>query len=120
MFILHHWYNYPIDNWLPMTHIAYRMRVTFANKHLSLIQTKEAHELGLPLAVIKSCRDKINFIEQAATELSLRNMRSLDYKKLQGSELRQVKLNDQYRMQFELDNATSPPTVLITFIGDPH
>ena len=96
------------------------MRVTFANKRLSLMRTKEAHELGLPLAVVKSCRDKINFIENASTELSLSNYKSLGYKKLGGSETRQIKLNDQYRMHFELDNTTSPPTVLVTFIGDPH
>jgi plasmid maintenance system killer protein len=59
-------------------------------------------------------------LEQASTELTLKNMRSLDYKKLEGSELRQIRLNDQYRMRFHLDNTTNPPTVTITFIGDPH
>jgi plasmid maintenance system killer protein len=47
-------------------------------------------------------------------------LKSLNYKKLEGSELRQIKINDQYRMRFKLDNSTSPPTVTITFIGDPH
>jgi plasmid maintenance system killer protein len=47
-------------------------------------------------------------------------LRSLDYKKLEGSEERQIRLNDQYRMRFMLDTTTAPPTVTITFIGDPH
>lgn len=97
------------------------MKIEFADKRLALIRTAEAHKLGLPVAVIKSCRNKLLVIEQASTELTLRNLRSLDYKKLEGSEERQVRLNDQYRMRFTLDTSTSPePTVAITFIGDPH
>jgi toxin HigB-1 len=96
------------------------MKIEFADKNLALIRTDQAHKLGLPIGVIKSCRDKLLFIESASTELSLRNWRSLDYKKLEGSELRQVRLNGQYRMRFMLDTKTTPPTVTVTFIGDPH
>lgn len=76
--------------------------------------------MGLPVGVVKSARDALNLIENAATDKSLRGMRSLDYKKLEGSDLRQIRLNDQYRMHFELDTTTTPPTVTVTFIGDPH
>jgi proteic killer suppression protein len=96
------------------------MKIEFADKDLALIRTDQAHKLGLPIGVIKSCRDKLHFIENASTELSLRNWRSLDYKKLEGSELRQIRLNGQYRMRFMLDTTTAPPTVTVTFIGDPH
>jgi proteic killer suppression protein len=96
------------------------MKIEFADKGLALIRTDQAHKLGLPIGVINSCRDKLLFIESASTELSLRNWRSLDYKKLEGSELRQVRLNGQYRMRFMLDTKTTPPTVTVTFIGDPH
>jgi toxin HigB-1 len=96
------------------------MKIEFANQRLALIRTADAHKLGLPIAVIKSCRDKLHMIENATTELTLRNMRSLDYKKLEGSELRQIRLNDQYRMRFKLDTSTVPPSVIVTFIGDPH
>jgi plasmid maintenance system killer protein len=44
----------------------------------------------------------------------------MDYKKLEGSELRQIRLNDQYRMRFKLDTTTNPPTVTVTSIDDPH
>jgi proteic killer suppression protein len=96
------------------------MKIEFADKDLALIRTDQAHKLGLPIGVIKSCRDKLHFIENASTELSLRNWRSLDYKKLEGSELRQIRLNGQYRMTFLLDTTIAPPTVTVTFIGDPH
>lgn len=96
------------------------MKIGFANQHLALILTDQAHKLGLPLGVTKSCRDKLLAITSASSELTLRNMRSLQYKKLEGSDLRQIRINDQYRVHFLMDNSTSPPTVTVTFIGDPH
>lgn len=119
-FILQRYTNVHIDNEIQRTHIIGRMRIEFADQRLALIRTDQAHKLGLPIGVIKSCRDKLHAIENAASELTLRGLKSLNYKKLEGSELRQIKINDQYRMRFKLDNSTSPPTVTITFIGDPH
>jgi proteic killer suppression protein len=109
-----------IDIARSQTHILDRMKIEFADERLALIRTDKAHKLGLPLAVIKSCRNKLLVIEQASTELTLRNLRSLDYKKLEGSEERQIRLNDQYRMRFHLNTDVSPPIVTVTFIGDPH
>lgn len=97
-----------------------RMKIEFADKGLALIRTSQAHKLGLPIAVIKSCQAKLQFIEAAPDERTLRNWKSLEFKKLEGSELRQVRLNEKYRMHFELNNDTSPPVVTVTFIGDPH
>jgi proteic killer suppression protein len=96
------------------------MKLGFANQHLALILTDQAHKLGLPLGVTKSCRDKLHAIMNASSELTLRNMKSLRYKKREGSELREIRINDQYRVQFLFDDSTSPPTVTVTFIGDPH
>jgi len=96
------------------------MKIEFANQRLALIRTDRAHELGLPIAVIKSCQNKLWFIEAAPDERTLRNWKSLEFKKLEGSELRQIKLNDQFRMHFQLDTTRSPLLVTVTFIGDPH
>lgn len=96
------------------------MKIEFADKRLAIIRTAHAHKLGLPVAVIKSCRDKLVFIESASSELSLRNWKSLDYKKLEGSDVHQIRINQQYRMRFKLDETTKPPTIWITYIGDPH
>jgi proteic killer suppression protein len=96
------------------------MKIEFADEHLALIRTDQAHKLGLPHGVIKSCRDKLHAIEQMATEQTLRGLKGWQYKKLEGSEVRQIRLNDQYRMRFTLNSETHPPTITVTFIGDPH
>jgi len=97
------------------------MRIEFRDKRLALIRTDRAHELGLPIGVIKSCREKLNFLEQAPDERTLRNWKSLNYKKREGdSNERQVRINDQYRIVFLLSNDTQPPTITILEIGDTH
>ena len=96
------------------------MKIEFADKRLALIMTKQAYKLGLPVAVLRSCRDKLVMLKAASTVLTLRNMKSLDYKKLKNSDEYQIRINDQYRMRFNLDETTTPPTISITFIGDPH
>ena len=96
------------------------MKIEFREKHLAIIRTDRATELKLPVAVIKLCQDKLDFIEAAPDERTLRNWRSLRFKKLEGSDLRQIRINKQYRMRFELDNTRNPPVITVTFIGDPH
>jgi proteic killer suppression protein len=96
------------------------MKIEFADKRLALIRTERAHELGLPAGVVQSCRAKLQFIEAAPDERTLRNWKSLEFKTLEGSEKRQIRINVQYRMRFFLDNSTDPPTVTVTDIGDPH
>jgi proteic killer suppression protein len=97
------------------------MKVEFRDKRLALIRTDRAHELGLPFAVIKSCREKLVFIEAAPDERTLRNWRSLQYKKREGSEdEKQVRINDQYRIIFTINNDADPPVMTILEIGDPH
>lgn len=97
------------------------MRIEFADERLAIIQTPQAHKLGLPVVVIKSCRDKLLMLANAPTKLTLHNMKSLDFKKRKNSDQYQIRINDQYRMWFTLDETTKPdPTISVTFIGDPH
>ena len=98
------------------------MKIEFTDEDLALVRTNRAHKLGLPIAVIKRCRERLTVIEAAPDERTLRNWKSLNYKKLEGdrSELRQIRINDQYRIVFRLDENTTPPTVVIVEIGDPH
>jgi proteic killer suppression protein len=99
-----------------------RMKIEFGEKRLALIRTEQAHELGLPFAVIKSCREKLNFIEAAPDERSLRNWRSLRFKNLEGEkdDRRSIRINDQYRIVFTINNDDNPPVVTIWEIGDTH
>lgn len=97
------------------------MKIVFANKRLALIRTDKAHELGLPFAVIKGAREKLHFMEEAPDERSLRNWKSLQYKLREGSNNeRQIRINEQYRIVFTIDNGTMPPLITVLDIGDPH
>jgi toxin HigB-1 len=97
------------------------MKIEFANARLALVRTDRAHELGLPIGVIKSCRDKLVFLEGAPDERTLRNWKSLNYKKLEGTmDRKQIRINDQYRIVFTIDNDCKPPLITILEIGDTH
>lgn len=98
------------------------MKVDYADKRLSRIATKDAHKLGLPISVISSARKKIVLLEQAPDERTIRNWRSLNFKKLSGDREGQksIRVNDQYRIVFTLNNDESPPLITILEIDDTH
>lgn len=98
------------------------MRIVFADGCLALIETDEAGATRLPVAVIKSARKKLTVLRAAIDDRSLRNWKSLHYEKLKGDResQRSIRLNDQYRMVFELDEETEPQTVTILKIEDYH
>lgn len=97
------------------------MKIVFADKRLALIHTERAHELGLPFAVIKGAREKLNFMAQAPDERTLRNWKLLYYKRLEGAhDKHQIRMNNQYRIIFTIDNDCVPPVITILKIGDPH
>lgn len=98
------------------------MRIVFADDDLALIETDEAGQTRLPVAVIKSARRKLTVLRAAIDDRSLRNWKSLHYEKLKGDResQRSIRLNDQYRMVFEFDEETEPQTVTVLKIEDYH
>jgi proteic killer suppression protein len=97
------------------------MRIVFADKRLALIRTDRAHELGLPARVIKGAREKLNFLAEAPDERTIRNWKSLNYKRLEGGDdRRQIRINEQYRIIFTIDTDFDPPVITVLTIGDPH
>jgi proteic killer suppression protein len=98
------------------------MRIVFANDDLALVETDEAGLTRLPVAVIKSARRKLTVLRASIDDRSLRNWKSLHYEKLKGDRegKRSIRLNDQYRMVFELDEETDPQTITILAIEDYH
>lgn len=98
------------------------MRIEFADDALARICTDEAHRLGLPFAVIKAARRRLIQLEAAIDERDIRNLKSLNYKKLQGDRegQRSVRINDQYRVVFTLSEGDQPPVITIVEIGDTH
>ena len=98
------------------------MRIEFADEALQRICTDEAHKLGLPIAVIKSARRALIRLEQAPDERTLRNWKAFNYKKLKGKRVgqRSIRVNDQYRIVFELLSDERPPAARILEIDDTH
>lgn len=98
------------------------MRIVFADDDLALIETDQAGLTRLGVSVIKSARRKLMVLRAAIDDRSLRNWKSLHYEKLKGDRegQRSIRLNDQYRMVFELDEDTDPQTATILKIEDYH
>lgn len=99
-----------------------KMDVVFADEKLSLIETERAGETQLSVALIKSARRKLTVLRAAPDDRTLREWKSLHYEKLKGGRAgqRSVRLNDQFRLIFTVNNETSPPTVTILGIEDYH
>ena len=97
------------------------MKVEFADDDLARICTDEAHRLGLPFAVIKAARRRLVQMEAALDERDLRNLKSLNYKKLQSDQQgrHQIRVNDQYRIVFTI-SGEKPQVITIVEIGDTH
>lgn len=98
------------------------MRIVFADEELALIETDQAGDTRLSVSVIKSARRKLTVLRAAVDDRSLRNWKSLHYEKLKGDRegQRSIRLNDQIRMVFELDEETDPQTITILSIEDYH
>lgn len=98
------------------------MDIQFLDSRLALIETDQAGQTRLPVGVIKSARRKLVVLRAAIDERSLRNWKSLNYEKLQGDRdgQRSIRLNDQYRMYFTIDERTKPWTIKILNIEDGH
>jgi toxin HigB-1 len=98
------------------------MKVVFIDQRLALIETDQAGSTRLPVGIIKSARRKLTVLRAATDDRSLRNWKSLHYEKLTGDRegRRSIRLNDQYRMIFELDETTDPQTISVLAIEDYH
>lgn len=98
------------------------MEIVFADQTLALIETDEAGATRLPVSVIKSARRKLTVLRAAVDDRSLRNWKSLHYEKLKGDRatMRSIRLNDQYRMTFTLDESTNPQTITVIAVEDYH
>ena len=93
------------------------MEIEFADKKLELIDTDRAADTKLPIAVINSLRNKLQFLRGAPDERSIRNWRSLHYEKMAEDE-RSIRINDQYRLIFTIDTARQPNKITVLRVWD--
>ncbi len=98
------------------------MEIEFANKALAMIETDNAGETRLPVAVIKAARRKLTVLRAAPDDRALRNWKSLHYEKLKGNRVgqRSIRINEKYRLVFELNSETEPQKATILAIEDYH
>ena len=97
------------------------MQIDYGTSGLEAVLTASAGKIKLPIAVINSLRRKLIILEQAPDERTLRNWKSLHYEKLQGdrSNQRSIRLNDQWRLIFELPDQ-QPTKLLLIAVEDYH
>ena len=98
------------------------MEVTFGDPDLDQLETDERCKSRFDKAVIRAYRRTMRFIRDAADERDLRSWPGKHFEKLKGDRSHQhsMKLNDQWRLVFEI-RAGSPKNVIhIVAIEDYH
>lgn len=98
------------------------MDIVYADKDLALINTHQASGLKMSVQLIKAARSKLNFIKGAVDERDLRNWKGLHFEKLKGDRKGQcsIRLNNQWRLIFTIENDTVPARLTVLEICDYH
>lgn len=98
------------------------MEIEFRDKKLSLVETDQASKTKLPVSVVNSLRDKLVVIRNAPDERTLRNWKSLHYEKLTGrqGDQRSIRINNQWRLVFEIDTSRQPNKITVLGVEDYH
>lgn len=99
------------------------MKVIFRDARLEeAIRTASAAGTGYHPDVLRAAGKKLGILEAATDERVLRNWKSLHYEKLDGKRAgqRAVRVNDQYRLVFLLNEIDTPATVEILDLVDYH
>lgn len=98
------------------------MLIEYRNDKLAILETDRAAESKIAIAIISSFRKKLVVLRAAPDERTLRSWKSLHYEKLSGDleGKRSIRLNEKWRLVFELDSSTSPATITLLDIIDYH
>jgi proteic killer suppression protein len=98
------------------------MDCEFGSDDLKRLYMDPSFEMGLPSGVVKAYRKRVWFISSAADERDLRAWRGLHMEKLSGDREGEysIRLNDQFRMIFELIGEGSDKRLRIVGVVDYH
>jgi toxin HigB-1 len=96
--------------------------VEFKDKNLARIEVERSFTSGYSQAIVKAFRKKMQLIRSALDERDLIMMRSNNFEKLKGDRKNQysIKLNDQWRLVFELEGEGANKNMFILGIEDYH
>jgi len=97
------------------------MEVRFEDRKLARLEIDAAFTAGFDASLVKSFRNRMNFIRQAVDERALYAMKSWHFEKLSGKRAGQhsIRLNDQFRLVVRLERA-AVKTVVIVELVDYH
>jgi proteic killer suppression protein len=98
------------------------MNYRIENKTLEKIDTDRKFNGGYSRDIVKAIRKRFQQIRAAANENDLRSQKSLRFEKLKGKRKHQysIRLNDQFRMIFELEREGSSNRLIVKRVEDYH
>jgi proteic killer suppression protein len=98
------------------------MNFRFRDEVLRRMYTELDFDGGYGRPVVRAFRKVMNAIRAAMDERDFYPMRSLHFEKLKGnrSHQRSMRLNDQWRLILEIEEATPKNTIIVVGIEDYH
>lgn len=94
------------------------MKIEFANKKLEILYQTGAGSMKYSEAVVRAFFKKMQAIKNANNEADLRALKSNHFEKMKGSKNNySIRLNRQYRLEFELLKDFSCKIILIKKIS---
>ena len=98
------------------------MEVVFRDSSLDRLEVDAKFDAGLPRAVVRAFRKRVQYIRDADDERAFYAMKSLHFEKLKGDRKGQhsVKLNDQWRLIVKLQKKSKKTVVELLSIEDYH
>ena len=98
------------------------MDARFKDAELDRLETDARFDAGYPPAIVKKFRQRMQQIRAAQDERDLSGQSSLRWEKLKGNRSHQhsIRLNDQWRLIFEMEGKGSTKNIVIVAIEDYH
>lgn len=98
------------------------MQLEYLSANYYLLETDAATNLNFPPEIVRVFRMRIQFLRSAEDERDIRAMKSWRYEKLKGKREheRSIRLNDQYRLIFEIVIDDKTRCIRIVGIEDYH
>jgi proteic killer suppression protein len=98
------------------------VEVNFGDSDLDRLETDPRFTMGLPAAVVRAFRKRMQFLRAAADERDFRNMKSLHFEKLEGKRQHQhsLRLNSQFRLIVEFEGTGRSKILIVVGIEDYH
>ena len=98
------------------------MQLRHADKTLKSIDEEADFDGGFPVSVVKKFRMRMQSIRAASNENDLRKMKSNHFEKLKGDRKGDysIRLNDQFRLTFQIEKTVDGNQIVVLAIEDYH